>query len=38
MAQDIEILGRRFAEFSAGFRRSPRKLARQKRKAAGATV
>jgi GntR family transcriptional regulator, transcriptional repressor for pyruvate dehydrogenase complex len=37
MAQDIEILGRRFAEFSAGLA-EPRKSARQKRKAAGATV
>ena len=33
MAQDIEILSRRFAEFSAGLRKS----ARKKRKAAGAT-
>ena len=37
MAQDIEILGRRFAEFSAGLK-EPRKSARPKPKAAGATV
>jgi DNA-binding GntR family transcriptional regulator len=36
MAQDIEILSRRFAEFSAGLRERP-KSARKKRKAAGAT-
>ena len=37
MAQDIEILGRRFAEFSAGLKQPP-KSGRQKRKTAGATV
>jgi len=37
MAQDIEILSRRFAEFSAG-QKERRRGARQKRKAAGATV
>ena len=37
MAQDIEILGRRFAEFSAGLK-APRKGPRPKRKSAGATV
>ena len=37
MAQDIEILSRRFAAFSAG-RKERRRGARQKRKAAGATI
>jgi GntR family transcriptional repressor for pyruvate dehydrogenase complex len=37
MAQDIEILSRRFAEFSAGVRER-RQNARQKRKSAGASV
>jgi GntR family transcriptional repressor for pyruvate dehydrogenase complex len=37
MAQDIELLSRRFAAFSAG-QKERRKSARQKRKATGATV